>query len=132
MTDGRRDKRVEAHVPVKIRWPGRTADELVNVSAKGIQVHTTDPLNAPTLVAMEIAHPLCAVNVLGHVRWATADTMGIEFDERDERVAALFTSPSPSPSPGTSAAEAEAVAVADDETDEAERAAEAKPADHVP
>jgi hypothetical protein len=93
MTDGRRDKRVEAHVPVKIRWPGRSADEAVNVSATGIQLHTAEPLNAPTLVALEISHPLCALNVLGHVRWATSDAMGIEFDERDERVVALFADP---------------------------------------
>ena len=122
MTDGRRDKRVEAHVPVKIRWPGRSADEVVNVSAKGIQVQTADPLNAPTLVAMEIAHPLCAVNVLGHVRWATSDRMGIEFDERDERVAALFTSKTSPAGPED----------ASDEAEQPDRAAGTTPADPVP
>lgn len=90
MDDGRRDVRIGAQMPVKVRWPGRAPDTCVNISASGVQLKTTDPLNVSTLVAMEITHPLCSVNVLGRVRWATADAMGIEFDDRDERVKALF------------------------------------------
>jgi hypothetical protein len=90
MPDGRRDTRIAAHIPVKVRWPGRELEATANLSAGGVQIHTRDPLNVATMVAVELQFPLASVNVLGHVRWATADSMGIQFDDRDERVEALM------------------------------------------
>lgn len=88
-TQARSHLRVPADFPVQLRSDKlRMFDRARDVSEAGIGVITSQPLSPMTLVSMrlEMPHSPEPIDVIGRVMWATADSMGIRFEQSEPRL----------------------------------------------
>ena len=88
-SQARRHTRVPTSFPVRIVCDGlRLADEARDLSLSGVGVMTKHPLAPMTLVPVRLELPdqREPIEVLSRVMWASADAMGLRFEQPDMRL----------------------------------------------
>lgn len=88
-SQARRHTRVPASFPVRVVCEGlRLADEARDLSESGVGVVTRHPLPPMTLVPVQLELPTQRepIEVLSRVMWASADAMGLRFEQPDVRL----------------------------------------------